>query len=227
MGPGAAPGPMMNKGMYMRRSAPYHNPQMMKGRQVPGGQQYPNGTQVTGSHLYNHLCVLFICVLSFKHLCGRNIISKKYLLQYGPQYMSQQQYPNKPQYPPAQQPLPSPTYGPQQPGMRPSAPPHYPNGQNPYMTGQFPSQGRQLPPQGPGYVPSPQYSNGQQNMQVQIACQCNNNSDKSFYPICTFTFYYMVLQTIAPLVLKFQCLKYFAINVTLSKKASAPPCFKR
>lgn len=63
MGPGAAPGPMMNKGMYMRRSAPYHNPQMMKGRQVPGGQQYPNGTQVTGSaHLCNNFCVLCMCV---------------------------------------------------------------------------------------------------------------------------------------------------------------------
>ena len=89
-------------------------------------------------------------------------------LQYGPQYLNQQQYPNKPQYPPAQQPLPSPTYGPQQTGMRPNAPPHYPNGQNPYMTGQFPSQGRQLPPQAPGYGPSPQYNNGQQNLQVHI-----------------------------------------------------------
>lgn len=46
MDPGTGPGPMMNKGMYMRRPAPYHNPQMVKGRQVPGGQQYPNGTQV-------------------------------------------------------------------------------------------------------------------------------------------------------------------------------------
>ncbi|XP_078316465.1 zinc finger MIZ domain-containing protein 1-like isoform X2 [Crassostrea virginica] len=129
MGPGGGPGPILNKGMYMRRSAPYSNPHMVKGRQVPGGQQYPNGTQ------------------------------------YGPQYLNQQQYPNKPQYPPAQQPLPSPTYGPQQTGMRPNAPPHYPNGQNPYMTGQFPSQGRQLPPQAPGYGPSPQYNNGQQNLQ--------------------------------------------------------------
>lgn len=46
MGPGGGPGPILNKGMYMRRSAPYSNPHMVKGRQVPGGQQYPNGTQV-------------------------------------------------------------------------------------------------------------------------------------------------------------------------------------
>lgn len=56
------------------------------------------------------------------------------ILQYGPQG-PYSQYQTKPQYP-SQQPLPSPTYGPQ-PGMRPNGP--YPNGQNPYMNqGQYP-----------------------------------------------------------------------------------------
>lgn len=48
-----------------------------------------------------------------------------------------------------------------------------------------------------------------------------------FTPYVHLLFIIIVLQTIAPLVFKFQCLKYFAINVTLSKKASVPPCFKR
>lgn len=67
--------------------------------------------------------------------------------QYGPGPQGPyQQYPNKPQYP-AQQPLPSPTYGPQ-PGMRPNGP--YPNGQTPYMNqGQFPP--TRPNPNGQGY----------------------------------------------------------------------------
>ena len=64
------------------------------------------------------------------------------------QQQQQQQYPMKGQYPPTQQPLPSPTYGPQG-GMRPNAPPHYANGQSSYMpnSNQYP-QSRQMPPQG-------------------------------------------------------------------------------
>lgn len=64
----------------------------------------------------------------------KKLILVFYLLQYGLQG-PYSQYSNKPQYP-SQQPLPSPTYGPQ-PGMRPNGP--YPNGQNPYMNhGQYP-----------------------------------------------------------------------------------------
>ncbi|XP_059144107.1 zinc finger MIZ domain-containing protein 1-like isoform X2 [Physella acuta] len=72
---------------------------------------------------------------------------------HGP-YMPHQQYTGKPGYPPAQQPLPSPTYvmpqGMTQ--MRQGGPSPYPNGQHPYMT-----QGQYGHPQRPT-GPTPNYS---------------------------------------------------------------------
>ncbi|XP_041363895.1 zinc finger MIZ domain-containing protein 1-like isoform X2 [Gigantopelta aegis] len=102
----------------------------------------------------------------------------------GPQSpYNHQQFPGKPQFPPTQQPLPSPTYGPPQ-GMRPAGPGAYPSTQNPYMTqnqyppsrppgqappgfnqfsGQQPAyspiHGNPTPPMTPGAVP-PGYSTG-------------------------------------------------------------------
>lgn len=77
-------------------------------------------------------------------------------------YGSQQQHPGKAQYPPTQQPLPSPTYvGPPQQGMRPNGPtPPYSNGQNIYMG---PNQFSNRQPQPPGF---PNQFPNQQNFQV-------------------------------------------------------------
>lgn len=78
--------------------------------------------------------------------------------QYGnPPYSNQQQYSGGGKYPPTQQPLPSPTYHQQQPGMRPNPAGPYPNGQNPYYN---PST-RPMPPQGQTYN---QYNMGQQSI---------------------------------------------------------------
>ncbi|PVD39460.1 hypothetical protein C0Q70_02091 [Pomacea canaliculata] len=85
-------------------------------------------------------------------------------LQFGPspgqmQYQNHTQYPGKPQYPPTQQPLPSPNYSMAHQSMRPvgPGPGPYPNGQNPYMMqSQFPPS---RPPTQPAYGQYP----GQQN----------------------------------------------------------------
>ncbi|XP_074647800.1 zinc finger MIZ domain-containing protein 1-like isoform X2 [Tubulanus polymorphus] len=96
--------------------------------------------------------------------------------QYGPgpgshpQYANQGQYGPRPQYPPTQQPLPSPTYGPG-PGQpnRPPGPPGYGGAPNPYMNqGQFPP--RQP---GPAYN-QPNYQNNMNGMPNSMNMNMNN-----------------------------------------------------